>query len=79
MTEASGAVVEWAFATFAMDKILARHRDGNTGSARVLSKCGFKYTGEREKMFAHHFDRDVENHWMELNRKGEGGVWDSRS
>ncbi len=65
-TEAAKAVLSWAFATFRMDHIHARHFAGNEASARVLTKCGFRYTGERVTMFAASLGREVECQWMTL-------------
>ena len=69
-TEATKAALAWAFATFEMDAIRARHFVGNEASAQVLKKCGFTYTGETMQVFSKSLDREVENLWMELPHTG---------
>jgi RimJ/RimL family protein N-acetyltransferase len=46
MSEAAPAVVAHAFQTVGINPLTAGHFVGNEGSARVLLRCGFEYTGE---------------------------------
>lgn len=43
-TEAAQTVVSYAFGTLALKGLFAGHQPGNTASARVLEKLGFRYT-----------------------------------
>lgn len=45
-TEASVAVLEYAFGTLGLDAVVAGHHPSNEASRRVLTKLGFEYTGE---------------------------------
>jgi len=46
MSEAAPAVIRWAFEGLGLDRVEAGHFVGNEGSARVLLRSGFEYTGE---------------------------------
>ncbi len=70
-TEATRAALVWAFDTFGMDEVFARHFVGNAASAGVLKKCGFRYTGETSQLFSKSLDREVENLWMVLDRNNQ--------
>lgn len=45
MTEAVHAIVRWGFVHMALHRIEADITEGNTGSMRVLEKCGFVLEG----------------------------------
>jgi [ribosomal protein S5]-alanine N-acetyltransferase len=45
MTEASRAIIEYGFTHMALNRIEARCRVPNVGSARVMEKCGMTYEG----------------------------------
>ncbi len=49
MGEAAPALVRHAFEELGLDRIVAGHFIGNAGSARVLLRCGFEYTGEERR------------------------------
>jgi ribosomal-protein-alanine N-acetyltransferase len=53
-TEATRALVDWCFAHLDVHRIQADCTDGNTGSERVLLKCGFRLEGIwRESCWEH--------------------------
>jgi [ribosomal protein S5]-alanine N-acetyltransferase len=52
MTAVVGAACRFAFEQYGLIKITAYIFAGNTGSARVLEKCGFQLEGYLRK---HHF------------------------
>lgn len=45
MTEAAGAILDYAFNVLEMYRVFARHDIENTASGRVMEKCGMKYEG----------------------------------
>ena len=45
MTEAVQEVVRFGFETLCLERIEARHMDGNESSARVMKRCGLQYEG----------------------------------
>jgi ribosomal-protein-alanine N-acetyltransferase len=46
MTEAVTTVLQWAFETFdSLERVKTTTTSANTGSRRVLEKCGFEFTG----------------------------------
>ena len=52
MTEAVGLVLKFGFGNLKLHRIYARLFEGNTGSARILEKCGFKLEGRlREERY----------------------------
>ena len=55
-TEAARAVVDWAFGSFGLHRVIGRTEARNTGSARVLEKLGMRLEAHL-----------VENEWV----KGE--------
>lgn len=60
-TEAVRLVVPFLFATRTVDRIQATIIPGNTGSRRVLEKCGFRLEGVMRKAIFHHgVSADVE-------------------
>ena len=44
-TEAAHALVDMAFQTIGAERVGTRCRVSNTGSRRVIEKCGFQFTG----------------------------------
>jgi len=67
MSEAAPAVVAHAFEELGIDVLTAGHFVGNEGSARVLLRAGFEYTGEgRRWCEARGFEVDCPE--MELSR-----------
>lgn len=48
-TEAAGTLLEHAIAQFGADTIIADHHADNHASGRVLTKLGFRYTGEESR------------------------------
>lgn len=49
MSEAAPHIVRFAFEDLNLERIEAGHFFGNAGSARVLLRCGFEYTGEARR------------------------------
>jgi RimJ/RimL family protein N-acetyltransferase len=49
MTEAAGAVVRFAFDVIGLHKLVVGHFEGNTASARVIEKLGFRLVGRAEE------------------------------
>lgn len=47
-TEAADASIRYGFEKLNINRIVARAELGNTGSIRVLEKCGMNYTGNEE-------------------------------
>jgi len=47
--EAAAAVIEFGFFDLDLNRIEARHMDGNNASAAVMKKCGMTYDGTLEK------------------------------
>ena len=66
-TEASRAVVDYYFATFAADCLVSSYFVGNTGSCNVLTKLGFRDVGAKA---SHSVARgcDVDARAMQLTR-----------
>lgn len=53
-TEATHAMIDWSFANLDLHRIQADCTDGNTGSERVMLKCGFRLEGIwRESCWEH--------------------------
>jgi ribosomal-protein-alanine N-acetyltransferase len=50
MTEAFSAVIGFAFKEVGFERITGRHHVENTGSGRVMEKCGLKYEGTLRKI-----------------------------
>lgn len=49
MGEATQRVVQFAFEDAKIERVTSGHFIGNAGSARVLLRCGFEYTGESRR------------------------------
>lgn len=58
VTEAGRAVLAHHFETDGWD-LVSSHAKDNTGSGRVLQKCGFRYTGDVERRRG---QLDIQNH-----------------
>lgn len=67
MSEAAPAAVAYAFEELGVDLLTAGHFVGNEGSARVLLRAGFEYTGE-ERRWCEARGHDVDCPVMELTR-----------
>jgi len=49
MTEAFGAVLDYAFGTLGLNRVSAGHFEGNVASGRVQQKCGLLYEGTHRR------------------------------
>lgn len=49
MSEAAAAVVRWAFDTLGLHKLNVMCFEENTGSRRVIDRCGFRFVGRLEE------------------------------
>ena len=54
MTEAAGAVLDFAFGPMRLERVEWRAVVGNLGSARVAQKLGFRFEGVQRKGLPHH-------------------------
>ena len=79
MTEAVSAVLLWGFeALTELDRVVTAAVSANTGSRRVLEKCGFELTGLVPEMWEK-FDDPVElaayvlhrDRWRQLRAESE--------
>ncbi len=66
MSEAVTRVVQFAFEDANLPRITSGHFIGNAGSARVLLRCGFEYTGEGRR-WCEARSHDVDAMEMELS------------
>lgn len=60
-SEATRALIEFAFANFEFSKIIAEHLQANPASGRVMQKAGMRHAGSRRKK-----DRDGNPARMEI-------------
>ncbi|MBI1260460.1 MAG: GNAT family N-acetyltransferase [Rhizobiales bacterium] len=67
-TEAARAVIGFAFGHFALDHLVAGHFADNHASGTVLTKLGFRYTGE-EQRWCEARQQEVHALTMALQRK----------
>ena len=52
MTEALGAVLDYAFDVLRLNRVEAIHETDNPASGAVMRKCGMKYEGQmRQKLY----------------------------
>ena len=66
-TEAALRTVRFGFEDLRLDALVASHRVENDGSARVLMKCGFRYTHDGEH-WSESLGRDVAVRYLALAR-----------
>ena len=67
-TEAARRVVDFAFDDLRLDRLVAGHFADNPASGRVLTKCGFRYTGD-QTLYSAARDAEVVCRQMELPRQ----------
>ncbi len=73
MTEATKALVDYAFKTLNAYEIDAGCFIGNDRSERVLLKCGFKYVGIHEKDYHNYDDKYIDCKRFRLTKDEYGG------
>ncbi len=64
MSEAAGAINEWAFATLDVVAILSYNAVGNEASHRIKQKQGFVFDGVHETVPAYHNGCNQEERWL---------------
>ena len=72
MAEAVGAVMDFGFDKMKLRRFQARCNEANTGSERVMQKCGMKYEGlTRDAVFEKGVFKSVKNYSLLSTERGK--------